>query len=30
MAPEVSADGVHFKKPGYGLWLDYLTSHTGE
>ncbi len=30
MSPEVSADGVHFKKPGYGLWLDYLTTHTGE
>lgn len=27
---EFSADGVHFKKAGYGLWLDYLTTHTGQ
>ena len=26
---ELSADGVHFKKDGYGVWLDYLTTHTG-
>lgn len=26
---DVSADGVHFKKDGYVLWLDYLTTHTG-
>lgn len=27
---DLSADGVHFKKEGYRLWLDYLTRHTGE
>lgn len=27
---DLSADGVHFKKSGYLLWLDYLTSHTGQ
>lgn len=26
---ELSADGVHFKKEGYQLWLDYLACHTG-
>lgn len=26
---DISADGVHFKKDGYLLWLDYLTTHTG-
>lgn len=26
---DLSADGVHFKKDGYALWLDYLTTHTG-
>lgn len=26
---DLSADGVHFKKSGYRLWLDYLTTHTG-
>ena len=26
---DLSADGVHFKKDGYILWLDYLTTHTG-
>lgn len=26
---DLSADGVHFKKSGYLLWLDYLTTHTG-
>lgn len=26
---ELSADGVHFKKAGYGVWLTYLTTHTG-
>ena len=26
---DLSADGVHFKKDGYVLWLDYLTTHTG-
>jgi len=25
---EYSADGVHFKKDGYVLWLNYLTAHT--
>lgn len=25
----LSADGVHFKKEGYALWLAYLTTHTG-
>ncbi len=28
-ASELSADGVHFKREGYGLWLDYLIRHTG-
>lgn len=27
---ELSADGVHFKKAGYGVWLEYLTTHTGQ
>ena len=27
--PELSADGVHFKKEGYKLWLNYLACHTG-
>lgn len=27
---ELSADGVHFKKAGYELWLEYLTTHTGQ
>lgn len=27
---DLSADGVHFKKAGYGLWLEYLTTHTGQ
>ena len=26
---DLSADGVHFKKDAYALWLDYLTTHTG-
>lgn len=26
---DISADGVHFKKDGYILWLSYLTTHTG-
>ncbi len=26
--PDYSADGVHFKKEGYELWLDHLTAHT--
>ena len=26
---DLSADGVHFKKAGYQVWLDYLTTHTG-
>lgn len=26
---DLSADGVHFKKDGYILWLNYLTTHTG-
>ena len=26
---DLSADGVHFKKEGYALWLDYLATHTG-
>lgn len=25
---EYSADGVHFKKDGYVLWLNYLAAHT--
>lgn len=25
---DLSADGVHFKKEGYRLWLDYLIRHT--
>lgn len=29
MAADYSADGVHFKKAGYELWLDYLITHTG-
>lgn len=28
-AAEFSADGVHFKREGYGVWLDYLVTHTG-
>lgn len=27
---DLSADGVHFKKAGYGIWLEYLTTHTGQ
>ncbi len=27
---QLSADGVHFRKEGYGLWLDYLITHTGQ
>ena len=27
---DLSADGVHFKKEGYRLWLDYLITHTGQ
>lgn len=30
MASDLSADGIHLKKSGYGLWLDYLTTHTGD
>ena len=30
LSDELSADGVHFKKAGYRLWLDYLTTHTGQ
>ena len=26
---EYSADGIHFKREGYAVWLDYLTTHTG-
>jgi len=26
---DLSADGVHFKRDGYALWLEYLTTHTG-
>lgn len=26
----LSADGVHFKKEGYRLWLEYLISHAGQ
>lgn len=26
---DLSADGVHFKKEGYKIWLDYLANHTG-
>lgn len=26
---DLCADGVHFKKEGYALWLSYLTEHTG-
>ena len=25
---DLSADGVHFKREGYVLWLDYLLTHT--
>lgn len=25
---DLSSDGVHFKKEGYKLWLDYLACHT--
>lgn len=28
MLSEYCADGVHFKKDGYVLWLNYLTAHT--
>lgn len=28
-AKDYSADGVHFKREGYQVWLDYLTTHTG-
>lgn len=27
-AKDLSADGVHFTKEGYRLWLDYLLTHT--
>lgn len=27
---DYSADGVHFKKDGYVLWLNYLAEHTGD
>lgn len=27
-AKDLSADGVHFTKEGYKLWLDYLLTHT--
>lgn len=27
-ARDLSADGVHFTKEGYKLWLDYLLTHT--
>lgn len=27
---DLSTDGVHFKKVGYGLWLEHLTTHTGQ
>ena len=27
---DLSADGVHFKKEGYRLWLDHLVTHTGQ
>lgn len=27
---DLSADGVHFKKEGYCLWLDHLVTHTGQ
>lgn len=30
LSEELSADGVHFKKTGYQLWLNYLTTHTGQ
>lgn len=26
---DLTADGVHFKREGYALWLDYLATHTG-
>lgn len=26
---DLTADGVHFQKPGYLLWRDYLLCHTG-
>lgn len=26
---ELSLDGVHYKRTGYQLWLEYLTTHTG-
>ncbi len=26
---DLSSDGVHFKKEGYVLWMDYLLTHTG-
>lgn len=29
VSADLSADGVHFKREGYALWLDYLTAHTG-
>lgn len=29
VSADLSADGVHFKREGYALWLDYLTTHTG-
>ncbi len=27
---DLSSDGVHFKKGGYTIWLDWLLRHTGE
>lgn len=27
---DISADGVHFRKAGYSLWLEHLISHTGQ
>lgn len=27
---DLSADGVHFKREGYVLWLDHLITHTGQ
>jgi len=27
---DLSSDGVHFKKNGYTIWLDWLLCHTGE
>ena len=27
---DLSADGVHFQKAGYIVWLDYMLTHTGQ